>query len=42
MYRVFNAAGKQVGAYSKEANAFDQVKKQLKTGGAARITLSEK
>ena len=42
MYRVYDKDGKQVGAYSKEANAFDQVKKQLKTGGAARITLSEK
>ena len=42
MYRVFNAAGKQVGAYTVEANAFNEVKKQLQAGGAARITLSEK
>lgn len=42
MYRVFNAAGKQVGAYSVEANAFNEVKKQLQAGGAAKITLSEK
>ena len=42
LYRVFNAAGKQVGAYSKEANAFNEVKKQLQAGGAAKITLSEK
>lgn len=42
MYRVFDASGKQVGAYREEANAFNEVKKQLQAGGAARITLSEK
>ena len=42
MYRVFDAAGKQVGAYSEEANAFNQVKKQLQANGKATITLSEK
>lgn len=42
MYRVFNAAGKQVGAYTVEAYAFNEVKKQLQAGGAAKITLSEK
>lgn len=42
LYRVFDKNGKQVGAYSKEANAFEQVKKQLQTGGSAKITLSDK
>lgn len=42
MYRVFDADGKQVGAYREEANAFNEAKKQLQAGGAARITLSEK
>ena len=42
MYRVFNAAGKQVGAYTVEANAFNEAKKQLKAGGKVTITLSEK
>ena len=42
MYRVFNEAGKQVGAYTVEAYAFNEVKKQLQAGGAAKITLSEK
>lgn len=42
MYRVFDKDEKQVGAFSKEANAFNEVKKQLQSGGAARITLSEK
>ena len=42
LYRVFDKDGKQVGAYSNEANAFTQVKKQLQAGGAAKITLSEK
>lgn len=40
LYRVFNAAGKQVGAYSVEANAFNEVKRQLRSGGEAKITLS--
>ena len=42
MYRVFDKDGKQVGAYSKEENAFNQVKTQLKATGKATITLSEK
>lgn len=42
IYRVFNSAGKQVGAYSKENNAFAEVKKQLQSGGSAKITYSEK
>lgn len=42
LYRVFNEAGKQVGAYSVEANAFNEVKKQLQIGGTAKITFSEK
>ena len=42
IYRVFNSAGKQVGAYSKEDNAFAEVKKQLQSGGSAKITYSEK
>lgn len=42
MYRVFNAAGKQVGAYSEEANAFNVAKEQLKAGGSVKITLSDK
>ena len=42
MYRVFNAAGKQVGAYREEDNAFNEVKKQLQACGAAKITLSDK
>ena len=40
MYRVYDAAGKQVGAYSFETNAFNEVKKQLQAGGAARITFT--
>lgn len=42
LYRVFNKDGKQVGAYRVEANAFNEVKKQLQTGGSAKITLSDK
>lgn len=42
LYRVFNADGKQVGAYSVEANAFNEVKNQLKTAGKVTITLSKK
>lgn len=38
IYRVFDASGKQVGAYKVEANAFNTVKEQLQKGGAARIT----
>lgn len=40
IYRVFNADGKQVGAYIVESNAFNEVKRQLQSGGAAKITLS--
>lgn len=40
LYRVFNADGKQVGAYVVESNAFNEVKRQLQCGGAAKITLS--
>lgn len=42
LYRVFDASGKQVGAYTYETNAFNEVRNQLKAGGAARITLSDK
>lgn len=42
MYRVFGADGKQKGAYREEANAINELKKQLHTGGSAKITLSEK
>ena len=42
LYRVFNAAGKQVGAYSYEENAINEAKKQLRVGGATKITLSDK
>ena len=42
IYRVFDAAGKQVGAYNVEANAFNEAKKQLQKGGSAKITLSDK
>lgn len=42
LYRVFDKDGKQVGAYAEEANAFDQVKKQLKAGGKATITFGKK
>lgn len=42
LYRVFDKNGKQAGAYSKEANAFNEVKKQLASGGGAKITLSDK
>ena len=38
IYRVFDAAGKQVGAYSVETNAMNEVKKQAKSGGSARVT----
>lgn len=42
MYRVFGADGKQKGAYTVEANAFNELRKQLQAGGKATITLSEK
>ena len=42
IYRVFNEAGAQVGAFAVETNAFNEVKKQLQAGGSARITLREK
>lgn len=38
IYRVFDASGKQVGAYSVESNAFNMVKEQLRKGGKAEIT----
>ena len=42
LYRVSNAAGKQVGAYSVEENAINEVKRQLKSGGSAKITYGAK
>ena len=42
IYRVFDAAGKQVGAYGNESNAFNAVKKQLQTSGKASITYGER
>ena len=42
LYRVFDAAGKQTGAFSVEANALNELKKQLHAGGAAKITYSKK
>ena len=42
LYRVFDAAGKQVGAYSSETNAFTEAKKQLKNGGSVKITYGAK
>lgn len=38
IYRVFDASGKQVGAYNVEANAFNMVREQLDKGGKAQIT----
>lgn len=38
LYRVFNADGKQTGAFSVEPNAITELKKQLKSGGSAKIT----
>ena len=38
IYRVFNSAGKQVGAYSVEVNAFNEAKRQLKNSGSVKIT----
>lgn len=42
IYRVFDEDGKQVGAFEEEANAFNQVKMQLKSGGKATVTLGKK
>lgn len=42
LYRVFDKDGKQVGAYSKEANAFDKAKELLKSNGSVKITWSKK
>lgn len=42
MYRVLNSIGKQVGAYSEEANAFNEAKKQLKASGKVTITFGKK
>lgn len=42
LYRVFNADGKQVGAYAGESNAFNAVKKQLQANGKATITFGKK
>lgn len=42
IYRVFDASGKQIGAYSEEVNAFNQVREQLKETGSAKITYGEK
>lgn len=42
IYRVFNASGKQVGAYVEDANAMNAVKRELQAGGAARITYTAK
>lgn len=38
IYRVFDASGKQLGAYKVEGNAFTKVKEQLTKGGEAKIT----
>ena len=42
LYRVFDKNSKQVGAYRVEENAFNEVKRQLQSGGSAKITLSDK
>lgn len=42
LYRVFNAAGIQVGAYSLESGAFTMAKEQLKNGGSVKITYGPK
>lgn len=42
IYRVFNASGKQVGAYKVESNAANAVMREVKAGGAARITYGAK
>lgn len=42
LYRVFNAAGKQTGAYEMEENAFNEAKKLLAAGGKATITYGTK
>lgn len=41
LYRVYNDAGKQVGSYSKEDNAFKKAKELLKNGGSVKITVVE-
>lgn len=38
IYRVFDASGKQTGAYNMESNALNQVKAQLQFTGGASIT----
>jgi hypothetical protein len=38
IYRVFDASGKQTGAYNMESNALNQVKAQLHLTGGASIT----
>lgn len=38
IYRVFDASGKQTGAYNMESNALNQVKAQLQLTGGASIT----
>lgn len=40
LYRVFDAEGRQTGAYEVEANAFREVKRRLQTGGKATVTLT--
>jgi N-acetylmuramoyl-L-alanine amidase len=42
VYRVFDKNGKQVGAYGKEANAFDKAKELLKADGSVKITYGAK
>ena len=42
LYRVFDAADEQVGAYAVEANAFAQAKKQLQFGGKTTITFGNR
>lgn len=41
LYRVFDASGKQAGAYSVEENAMNALKQQLKSTGSAKITYSK-
>ena len=38
IYRVFDASGEQVGAYTVESNAYTMVKEQVKLTGGASIT----
>lgn len=42
LYRVYDASGKQTGAYSYEENAIKEAQKQLHAGGSTKITLSDK